>query len=235
MLTKGTPVAQLSYEDKGGYYFEQTRSEMLPFVPPNCGRLLEVGCGSGAFGQAVKQTRKIEVWGVEPVLSAASIAATKLDHLINRAFDAETGLPEGAFDCIVFNDVLEHMLAPEQALRYARALLSPRGVVVASIPNIRHLPVVWELAVHGRWEYRDCGVLDRTHLRFFTRSSMAKMFEAEGYLVKRICGIYPWEGPPHANPYLQRVHRLLDMVLRGKLADMKFQRFAVVAEPAPGS
>ena len=109
--------------------------------------------------------------------------------VIEGMFDPQMDLPVGSFDCILFNDVLEHMLAPELALRYARRLLTPGGVVVASIPNIRSFPTLWRLMFHGSWEYQDAGVLDRTHLRFFTKSSMVDMFEREGFALEKVCGI----------------------------------------------
>jgi 2-polyprenyl-3-methyl-5-hydroxy-6-metoxy-1,4-benzoquinol methylase len=108
-------IEQLDYETKAGDYFAEARAEMLPFVPANCHRLLDVGCGVGGFGASLKETRQIEIWGVELVSSVAAKATTKLDRVITGLFEPETKLPSGAFDCIVFNDVLEHMIAPEQA------------------------------------------------------------------------------------------------------------------------
>lgn len=224
-------ATQLDYETKPRDYFSVPRTEMLPFVPANCRRLLDVGCGAGAFGKVLKQSRKVEVWGVEPMSSHAAMAAPNLDHVVTGQFDEGADLPEKTFDCIVFNDVLEHMVSPELALRYAKALLSPGGCVVASIPNVRHLMVIEDLVVHARWEYGECGILDRTHLRFFTRSSIVKLFRTEGYALEHITGI---------NPYLANVGRLLRTVFRavdasflGKFRDMKCQQFAVVAHPIP--
>src|SRR5215831_5540035 len=191
------PKTDPDYAPKSADYFTEARPEMLPFVPANCRRLLDVGCGTGTFGASLKQNRQIEVWGVEPFASAAAKAADKLDRVITGPFEPETDLPAGAFDCIVFNDVLEHMVDPEQALRYAKILLSPGGTVLASIPNVRHLPVLWHLAVRGRWEYGDCGLLDRTHLRFFTKSAILSMFQNEGYEVRSIAGINPYWGIPN--------------------------------------
>jgi 2-polyprenyl-3-methyl-5-hydroxy-6-metoxy-1,4-benzoquinol methylase len=116
---------------------------MLPFAPVKCSRLLDVGCAEGAFGETLKRTRGIEVWGVEPTQSAAAIATAQLDEVIEGVFGPEINLPPRTSNCIFFNDVLEHMLDPESALRYARGLLTPEGVVVASIPNIRSFPTIW--------------------------------------------------------------------------------------------
>jgi 2-polyprenyl-3-methyl-5-hydroxy-6-metoxy-1,4-benzoquinol methylase len=220
------------YDTKPTDYFEVVRSEMLPFVPAHCRRVLDVGCGAGGFGGLLKRTRNLEVWGVEPVKSAAAKAMARLDCVIEGPFDSKTELPAGTFDCVVFNDVLEHMLAPEQALRHAKVLLARGGAVVASIPNIRHFPTLWQLMFHARWEYADCGVLDETHLHFFAKSSLVKMFQSEGYVVERICGINAYAGIPSASRRLWAAYRLANALLLGKLGDMKFQQFAVVAKPA---
>jgi 2-polyprenyl-3-methyl-5-hydroxy-6-metoxy-1,4-benzoquinol methylase len=223
----------IGYDTKPDYYFEWPREEMAPFVPSDCRRMLEVGCGSGVFGRLLKQTRKIEVWGLEPVKSAAAKASDRLDHVVNGLFDPEIELPAGTFDCVVFNDVLEHMVAPEQALRYAKVLLTPGGTVVASIPNIRFLKVLWGLVVHGQWEYADDGVLDKTHLRFFTKSSIMKMFQSEGYSIENISGINAYRGPSGARRTLWGVYRLASALSPGTFGEMRFQQFAVVAKVAP--
>jgi 2-polyprenyl-3-methyl-5-hydroxy-6-metoxy-1,4-benzoquinol methylase len=225
-------LEELDYETKASEYFGYPRPEMVPFVPVDCRRVLDVGCADGTFGEALKKTRGIEVWGVEPTKSAAATAKSKLDRVVEGMFDPRMDLPAGSFDCILFNDVLEHMLAPESALRYARSLLSPGGVVVASIPNIRSFPTIWQLMVHARWEYQDAGVLDRTHLRFFTKSSVVDMFEREGFALERISGINAYAGIPNVRWRLWLLYKLMNVLSLGALGDMKFQQFAVVARPA---
>jgi SAM-dependent methyltransferase len=222
-------LEELDYETKATEYFGYPRPEMMPFVPADCRRVLDVGCADGTFGEALKKTRGIEVWGVEPTKSAATKAKVKLDRVVEGLFDPTMGLPVGSFDCIFFNDVLEHMLAPELALHYARKLLAPGGVVVASIPNIRSFPTLWRLVFHASWEYQDAGVLDRTHLRFFTKSSIVNMFEHEGFALKRICGINAFGGIPNVRARLWLLYRLANAICLGRFDDMKFQQFAVVA------
>ena len=95
-------------------------------------------------------------------------------------------MPDRSFDCIVFNDVLEHLADPQSALGAARGSLTAIGSVIASVPNVRHFTVTVPLVLYGRWTYRDRGILDRTHLRFFTRSSLIGLFDASGYLVDRV-------------------------------------------------
>src|SRR5215211_259957 len=138
-----TSTKPIGYDSKPTQYFGQIRTEMLPFVPPTAIKILDVGCGSGNFGAELKRTREVEVWGIEPVCHAVKIAQTKLDRVIEGIFTPESALPALAFDSVIFNDVLEHLFDPAAALDYAKTLLSPRGVIVASIPNIRYFPTQW--------------------------------------------------------------------------------------------
>jgi 2-polyprenyl-3-methyl-5-hydroxy-6-metoxy-1,4-benzoquinol methylase len=225
-------MEQLEYEAKFADYFQYPRPEMLPFIPAGCRRVLDVGCADGSFGESLKRTRDgVEVWGVEPTKSAAAVAKTKLDRVVEGLFDSQTGLPAGSFDCILFNDVLEHMLVPELALRYARELLAPGGVVVASMPNIRSFPTVWQLMFHARWEYQDSGVLDRTHLRFFTKSSIVNMFEREGFALEKVSGINEYKGIPNVRRRVWTLYKLANVLCLRKFDDMRFQQFAIVAKP----
>ena len=227
-----TTIEVPEYDTKTDEYFGRSRAEILPFVPAQCRRLLDVGCGAGEFGSLVKRTRHIEVWGVEPVRSAAAKASDRLDKVINGMFETKLELPEANFDCVVFNDVLEHMVEPEQALRYAKGLLSEGGVVVASIPNIRYLGVVSRLVFDARWDYEGSGVLDKTHLRFFTKSSIWKLFRSEGYLVETILGINAYLCQPDVSRTSKVVYNALNVLFLGKFSDMKYSQFAVVAKVA---
>ena len=225
------PTDHLSYDTKPIEYFQHERPEMLKFVPAQARRVLDVGCAQGAFGERLKRSRQVEVWGIEPAKPAAEAATEKLDRVIAGAFTVDVGLPEGIFDCIVFNDVLEHMLEPELALRYARSLLSPGGVVVASIPNIRYLPIVAKLMCRGEWNYTDEGILDKTHLRFFTRSSIAGMFVREGFAIESMLGINPYSlSAKFRHPYWWPF-RVAHFLLLRKFQDMRFLQFVVVAKP----
>lgn len=168
-------------------YPDDVRSEMLAFVPSGLSRVLDVGCGWGGFGQALKQRDPgVEVWGIETSAAACEVAGTRIDRVVHGTFPESLDASAPAFDCIVFNDVLEHLVEPGEALGRTRGLLDSRGVVVASIPNVRDLRVVFPLVVLGRWQYSDVGLLDRTHLRFFTRSSIIALFVEAGYAVEQI-------------------------------------------------
>ena len=158
------------------------RLEVVAYIP-TVNRLLDVGCNEGDFGLVVAD-RGTEVWGIEPKVSAAAIAATRLNKVITGLYPED--FPEGeTFDCVVFNDVLEHMPDPGPALQAARRQLRPGGFLIASMPNVRHISVVSDLVRRGRWDYQDWGLMDRTHLRFFTKSTMRELVEAAGFLVEQ--------------------------------------------------
>jgi SAM-dependent methyltransferase len=217
------------YADKPALYYSESRPEMVRYVPTTCRRVLDVGCSSGEFGALLKARRNVEVWGVEPFAAAAGLAAGRLDRVVEGPFDADIQLPLASFDCVVFNDVLEHLIDPSPALNYSRTLLAPGGVIVASVPNIRHFPTIWQLAMHGEWEYREWGTLDKTHLRFYTRSSLKRLFESHGYEVNTLDGINPYRGVPNTSRRVWRMYKVVDTLFAGRFADMKFQQFAVVA------
>lgn len=93
-------------------YFQQDRLEMLNYIPETAKYILDVGCSSGGFGQLLKEKYSSEVWGIEPNHAATESTSTKLDKVICSMFDSSVSLPEYYFDCIVFNDVLEHLVDP---------------------------------------------------------------------------------------------------------------------------
>jgi SAM-dependent methyltransferase len=219
------------YQEKAQSYFEYERSEMLDMIPDHVGRVLDVGCGSGRFGRLVKQARGAEVWGVEPALQASREAETCLDRVFHAEFGESLPLPKKAFDAVVFNDVLEHIPNPWAALEFAKQLLTEKGVVVASIPSIRHFPTLWRLVVRREWRYRDAGTLDRTHLRFFTRQTIETLFNETGYRICLLRGISPFHCM-EGDHKLWHYFKVLNVLTLGHIGDMKFLQYAVRAQPA---
>ena len=209
-------------------YRSNPRLEMLAYVPAGVERVLEVGCGEGFFGEAIKLRDGAEVWGIELSEQAAAEAAERLD----RALSGDIGellddLPSDHFDCVVFNDVLEHLVDPNAVLAGVRRILRPGGVVVCSIPNVRYWHHLNDYLFSGKWEYGDSGVLDRTHLRFFTECSIRELFPALGYRIRTLDGIHPIDPVP-------RRYRLANLITRGHLRDTKYAQFACVAEVVEG-
>ncbi len=161
-------------------YYSFSRPEVQALVEKSSKTILDVGCGNGEMASQLKQKLNAEVWGIEYVQAAADKASSKLDRVLSgKVEDALDKLPNNYFDTIIFADVLEHLTDPESVLAEIKKKLKVNGEIVASIPNIRHWSVLLDL-IQGNWEYKDAGLLDRTHFRFFTRRSIVKMFNNLG-------------------------------------------------------
>ena len=170
-------------------YYGNYRKEMLPFVPANAKKILEVGCGEGKFSIQLK-SEGAELWGLEPDQRSAALAKEKLFKVITTTLEeALNELPENYFDVIIFNDVLEHMLHPKENLKLLRSKLNSKGRVVTSIPNFRYIKNLFLVVVKGRWDYTESGILDYTHFRFFTKKSLGLFFQESGFEIETVKGI----------------------------------------------
>ncbi len=144
--------------------------------------VLEVGCSTAYFGSALK-TFGHTVWGIEPTPEPAQIAKSQLDFVFEGLIeDFIVAHPDQKFDVIVFGDVLEHLPDPESVLLQCHALLKEGGAIVASVPNVTHL-AIRAMLMEGRWDYAELGIMDKTHLRFFTRETIQNLFYQAGYVV----------------------------------------------------
>jgi 2-polyprenyl-3-methyl-5-hydroxy-6-metoxy-1,4-benzoquinol methylase len=219
------------YTNKKEDYYNCPRPEMLEFIPKDCRAILDVGCGRGFFGASLRNINKsCVVWGVEPDPACISGATKNLDKIVHGVFESSIGLPEEHFDCIIFNDVLEHILDPVPVLHYARKILKKNGVVVASIPNISHFPILWKLIVRGEWNYTERGILDKTHLRFYTRKSIQQLFETAGLTIKTEKGINPYHSMEAVDEKLWWKYKVLENIPLAGVRDMRYLQFAIVAE-----
>jgi 2-polyprenyl-3-methyl-5-hydroxy-6-metoxy-1,4-benzoquinol methylase len=172
------------------YPYVSNRSDIVALTPTDALHVLDVGCASGGFGKQLKTANpERQVWGIEPHPDAAQQARQHIDEVITGFFpdDLPAGTPK--FDLITMNDVIEHLEDPWSALRACHNHLSPDGRVLASIPNVRYWTLVYELVIRGRFAYTDTGLMDRTHLRWFTRSTMLEMFEDCGFVVESVAPI----------------------------------------------
>lgn len=211
------------YDDLPVNYHGNIRIEMYRYLPKDARIILDVGCGEGGFGEFIKKQRDAEVWGIELFPIAAEKARTKLDRVFVGNIETDRfDLPEKYFDCIVFNDVLEHLYYPWDVLNKVKALLKDNGHVVASIPNIRYYEQMKKLLIKGDWEYESWGIMDRTHLRFFTLNSIRKMFEHVGYSIETVEGIKYVKFPFKFN--------LINLLFRNRFDDMRYFQFACVAQ-----
>lgn len=156
--------------------------EMLD-VQEDCSfRLLEIGCSCGATLLALKQRfPKSLLYGIELDEMPARIAG-KFAVVSQADIEEKLDFPDNFFSCIMIGDVLEHLHNPWQVLRNLGRILCKGGQIIASVPNVMHISVISSL-LQGNWTYQDAGILDRTHLRFFTRNEIIRMFQNAGYTV----------------------------------------------------
>jgi 2-polyprenyl-3-methyl-5-hydroxy-6-metoxy-1,4-benzoquinol methylase len=156
------------------------RPDIERLIPSEAKFILDVGCSTGVLGASVKARTGAQVFGIELSEDMANEALDRIDKVF--VGDAMEIINKGKlnsyhFDAIIFADVLEHLIDPWATLKAAATHLSSEGTIVASIPNIRHIDTIYNLVIKGYWPYRDRGIHDRTHLRFFTRKNIAELFE----------------------------------------------------------
>jgi len=208
-------------------YYESERYEMMAFLPDQYSNVLEVGCGVGNFTRHLPN--KNEYWGVEPETEAAELAKSRLDHLLIGSYDTcQNQIPENHFDLIICNDVLEHIENHEEFLLSLQNKLTQNGVLVMSVPNVRFLPNLFELMID--WRYREAGILDKTHVRFFTYKSLIHTLSQSGWSIDKVNGINRY-GNIAFGP--KRIASYIGQLLLGK--DTAYMQFAVRARKELGS
>jgi len=188
-------------------YFDFARPELLALVPESARTVLDIGCGAGRLGESIKARQTAHVVGIEMNQAAAERARSRLDRvLVGDIEQLEPDFPPAAFDTIICGDVLEHLREPARLLGRIRGWLRPGGTLVASIPNVRHHSVVRGLLA-GNWTYEPAGLLDRTHLRFFTRREIEKLLYRAGFCVQNL-GMTPGPGDDQIEEHMRagRVH-----------------------------
>ena len=190
-----TDVAEISmnlYDEKDSEYFSRARTEIEPLLTKEKGlplRGLEIGCSEGHTLEWLKNAGYCSwVAGVEPYapLHADIVSIDKFYRL-----DIEKELPDIpplSIDLILCLDVLEHLINPWETIRRLDNFLRPGGKLIISVPNIRNYHVLFDLAFRGRFTYSESGILDRTHLRFFTRSTAIQLAEFAGAKVTAVMG-----------------------------------------------
>lgn len=203
--------------------YTTARSDVAGMVPEQALHILDLGCSNGALGGSLKHGRPDRrLWGVEYDAGFAASAAAVLDRVqcadLNQLnWDAAFG--EQRFDCVIFADVLEHLVEPLQCLRQARRFLAPGATVVVSLPNIRHLSAFVSIFLRGQFPRRDRGLFDRTHLRWFTIRDAHQLLTDAGFQVQASAQAMRWgdQGGGRWNRLLNRLPRAI-------------QRFAPVRE-----
>ncbi|MFO7745521.1 MAG: class I SAM-dependent methyltransferase [Psychroflexus sp.] len=212
----------MDYQDKKDIYYKKERPEMLEFFPKNAKTVLEVGCGQGTFAKQIKDLYQTETWGIEYMESHAKEAQKVLDKVfIGQCEKFIDDLPDNYFDVIYFNDVLEHLFDPYMVLEKMKQKLTEKGKIISSLPNIRYHSALKMLILKKDWKYEDSGVLDHTHIRFFTKKSIERMYKNLGFKIITHKGINKTRS---LKPYIY------NLLLFFTASDIFYVQFATVVE-----
>lgn len=163
------------------------RSEFYSFIPLNAKKILDIGCSDGGWVEKYSNNN-LEIVGIEKNKDLCQRAQKRLRQAYNA--DIENFVlpyPEGYFDCIIYGDIIEHLIDPYNLLRYYKRYLKKDGYVIASIPNVRYYKIILRLILNGVWDYMENGgLLDKTHLRFFTLLNIRELFINAGFKIVEI-------------------------------------------------
>jgi SAM-dependent methyltransferase len=186
IMTEKQDPSDSQADPSSGY--SKRRMEIAPLLPGKIDTVLEIGCGAGETMSWLRSLRPVRyAAAVELSAEAGATARTVFDDVeISDIASARMAFDVDRFDLILALDVLEHLTDPDRALQALRDRLQPTGVMIVSLPNVAHYAVSVPLLFRGRWDYTDEGLLDRTHLRFFTRQTALRMVEDNGLVVARL-------------------------------------------------
>lgn len=209
-----TNTSPISVAERNAAY-TGARADIVDMVPNSARNILDVGCSNGATGRALKAIEATRsVCGIEYDAEFARHAAHDLDFVVHgdlNELDWNIALGERRFDCIIFADVLEHIVSPQRCLQQAKQFLLPGGTIVVSLPNIRHVSALRSIFLEGNFPQRDRGIFDRTHLRWFTMRDGKEMLTTSGFKVLATSQVLRWGdiGGGRINKLLNRLPRPL--------------------------
>lgn len=177
-------------------YYESNRSEMLQFISKRPVKAIEFGCGHGEFLKSLQTKYNCETWGVDMDEQSVKIASENVDNVLHGdAYKKIEKLPENYFDYIICNDFIEHLHSPGLFFNKLKKNLTDDAVLICSLPNIRYWRQFLKYFFLKDWKYKDSGILDRTHMRFFTKKSMKRSIKEWGFEIEKVKGINPVKTP----------------------------------------
>jgi 2-polyprenyl-3-methyl-5-hydroxy-6-metoxy-1,4-benzoquinol methylase len=169
-------------------YYAAERPELLAFLRPQgtFGAALDIGCAAGMLGAGLLREGIVGACdGIELNAEAAHLAQSRLRKVWNGSIESLADeIPWQQYDLVILADVLEHLADPWAALRLLQARTAPGCRLLLSVPNVRHYKVSLPLLFKGEFRYADAGIMDRTHLHFFTRGSLEETVRDCGWTIR---------------------------------------------------
>lgn len=210
--------------------YSGARDDIVSRVPVSARLVLDVGCNAGRLGRRVKEETGATVVGIEVDPEVGGAASVRLDDVIVGDVEDQACLErlgDRVFDCIICGDVLEHLENPWATLKALAGRLADDGVVLLSMPNIRHISAFWPLFVLGRRPRRDRGIFDRTHRHFFTLRSMRELAREAGLVPELIQRKYRLFDEP------RRIDRLCRLIALPGLRELLAYQYLMVCRLKP--
>jgi 2-polyprenyl-3-methyl-5-hydroxy-6-metoxy-1,4-benzoquinol methylase len=172
------------HKDPTSIYYNMLKSYIIQAIPDGSNVILDLGCASGQLGKELRRMHKLkELVGVELFAPAARQAAAYYD-VIHEGDVEELELPYiEYFDFVVCSDILEHLRDPWSVINKINRYMKTGGILITVVPNLRYWRILRDLVLSGNFEYADAGILDKTHLRFFTKASFLNILEDNNYKV----------------------------------------------------
>lgn len=174
----GKDLIEEMYINKNENYFSLERQIFKNAVTSSNLKILDIGCGTGILGAYFKKIQNCTVYGVEINESAYKEAILNLDKVIKGNIELiELPFEKSSFDIIIMGDVLEHLINTISSLKKLQYFLKDDGRILISVPNIRHWKIMLKLLFQDSWKYESSGILDYTHMRFFTKKSLIELLK----------------------------------------------------------
>lgn len=208
------------------HYHSHARTEIVPYLPASPKRLLELGCSAGGTVAHIKSIFP-DLWaaGVELHQESAIAAKEHLDMVWQGTVEDtpwDKEIVPGSLDAVLCLDILEHLVDPWTHVKRLTPLLAPNGRLIISIPNIRNLKFIRKLLFNGDFRYKDAGLLDRTHLRFFTRETASELATCGGLKLVEAVRAHEWKFPD--------IRYTLSALTGGKSDEVIAKQWIIVAQ-----
>ena len=202
-------------------YYSVARTDLVAQLPRPLGRVLDVGCGTGATAGALRAARPDRLVGIEINPQAAAEARERYDEVLVGGAEDVLGEMDERFDTVLCYDVLEHIVDPWRVLEEIARVTSPGARLHVSVPNARHLSLMFDLVVRGSFNYQSWGHRDDTHLRWFTPRDLDAAVTKAGFKVQA-----------RSHPPISATRRVLGALTGGRSTEFLVWQWQVLATRA---